>query len=219
MGSSYTYPITGIKTAEIKRNFDIPIRKNADYWRLEQTGKKPRDENKSKTGTVPKTLTFWESSKDQKEWEDSLEGQEATTTINELATGPVYEDTVDFSENPQPALGAKVVELVSWVYSVDNITDEKKAEIDSGFKKFQKAITTEAPESDGGIVAGWGSAEFDFEGVPSKRYTLLIGWKSVQAHYKCKTTPPFTDNIHWLMDNGHSKVEMVHFPYSQSIKD
>lgn len=73
--------------------------------------------------------------------------------------------------------------------------------------------TEESPESAGGLVAGWGQVEFKHDGVASRRFTALIGWKSVNAHYKCKATAPFKDNIHWLMDNNDSGVEMVHYPY------
>ena len=81
------------------------------------------------------------------------------------------------------------------------------------FKQFQKAISSEAPESDGGLVAGWGQVEFEHGGVTSRRFTCLIGWKSVEAHYACKLTAPFTENIHWLMENGHVGVEMVHYAF------
>ncbi|KAI1111816.1 hypothetical protein F5Y14DRAFT_424135 [Nemania sp. NC0429] len=160
----------------------------------------------------------WESRDAQDAWISSEAGQSAMSDIANVSAGPCYQDSVLFSEDPRPAFGAKVVELVSWVYPVDIIA-AKKDEIEQGFRKFQAAITQQAPEADGGLVSGWGQEEFDFKGVPSRRFTLLIGWKSVDAHYSCKTTKPFTENIHWLCDYGHSEIEMVHYAYSQSQTD
>ncbi|KAI1132563.1 hypothetical protein F5Y10DRAFT_230846 [Nemania abortiva] len=160
----------------------------------------------------------WTSQDAQKAWGSSESGQSTLSDIKKLPAGLLlYEDTVIFSEDPRPALRAKVVELVSWIHPVDQVTAEKKSEIEQGFKKFQVAITQQSPEADGGLVSGWGQDEFDFKGVLSRRFTLLIGWKSVEAHYACKKTKPFTDNIHWLMDYGHSEIEMAHYAYSQSL--
>ncbi|GAW18774.1 hypothetical protein ANO14919_082560 [Xylariales sp. No.14919] len=167
-------------------------------------------------GKVAGIATVWASHDAQKAWESSEAGQSARSDIKKLSTGELYDDTVLFSEDAIPVLKAKVVELVSWIHPADQIA-AKKREIEEGFKKFQTAITQQSPEADGGLVSGWGQGEFDFKGVLSRRFTLLIGWKSVEAHYACKKTKPFTDNIHWLRGYGHSEVVMVHYAYSQSL--
>ncbi len=160
----------------------------------------------------------WTSYDDQKTWASSKAGHETKDAITKFADGPVYEDVVVFAEDAGPSIGARVVELVSWIHPTSNIDAEKEKKVASDFTQFQNAIGTEAPESDGGLVAGWGQIKFDHEGVLSRRFTSLIGWKSVQAHYDCKKTAPFLDNIHWLMDNDDAGVEMVHYAYSQSLE-
>jgi hypothetical protein len=97
---------------------------------------------------------------------------------------------------------------------VEKIDAERANKVADGLEHFQKAISSEAPEADGGLVARWGQVSFDHEGVKSRRFTSLIGWKSVDAHYKGKETRPFLDNIHRLMENDDSGVEMVHYAYS-----
>ncbi|KAK5442724.1 hypothetical protein LTS15_010931 [Exophiala xenobiotica] len=153
----------------------------------------------------------------QKAWAASDAGHKVEDDISVLACGSIYEDVVLFPEDPLPTIKANVVELVSWIHPVDKIDAEREKKIADGFKHFQKAISSEAPEADGGLVAGWGQVPFDHEGVKSRRFTSLIGWKSVDAHYKCKETRPFLDNIHWLMENDDSGVEMVHYAYSKSL--
>lgn len=139
--------------------------------------------------------------------------------IKSIATGPLYEDIVLFSEAADDALGANVVELVSRIHPTSQIDKEKMKKVEYGFSKFQQAISSEAPEADGGLVAGWGQVEFDHEGVPSRRFTSFIGWKSVQAHYDCKSTPLFTKNIHWLRENNDTGVEMVHYAFSKAVEE
>ncbi|KAM4061127.1 hypothetical protein HRG_009992 [Hirsutella rhossiliensis] len=157
-------------------------------------------------------VATWKSIDLQKAWAVSTAGEAVKKQIKALAAGPVYEDVVLFSEDPASVLGAEVVELVSWIHPTANMDDDRKNKVKHGFSKFQKAISTHSPEADGGLVAGWGQVEFDHAGVPSRRFTSFIGWKSVDAHYKCKETPPFTENIHWLAENGDTGVEMVHYP-------
>jgi hypothetical protein len=131
----------------------------------------------------------------------------------------MYEDVVIFPEDAGPTIKANVVELVSWIHPVSKIDTAREEKVADGFAIFQKAISSDAPESDGGLVGGWGQIEFKHDGVASRRFTSLIGWKSVDAHYDCKKTQPFLDNIHHLIGNDHSGVEMVHFAYSSSLKE
>lgn len=162
-------------------------------------------------------LAVWKSLESQNDWAKSEQGAAVQANMQAMASGPVYHDVVVFTEDVEPTLAAEAVELVSWIHPSSSIDQKKMSDVEQGFKIFQKAISTQAPESDKGLVGGWGQ-EFDYNGTPSRRWTALIGWKSVQAHYDCKKTAIFTENIHWLMDYGHSEVEMVHFSYAASLE-
>ncbi|KAI0112082.1 hypothetical protein GGR51DRAFT_568935 [Nemania sp. FL0031] len=160
----------------------------------------------------------WSSQEDQKAWAASLEGQEVKSAIQRLSDGALYDDIVVFPEEPLPALGAKVVELISWIYSVKQF-NAKKNDIEKGFKDFQSSVIEQAPEADGGSVSGWGQ-EFNHGGEPSRRFTLLIGWGSVDAHDACKKSKQFKDNLHHLTDHESMYMEdIVHYAYSQSLED
>jgi hypothetical protein len=136
--------------------------------------------------------------------------------IESVASGKVYDEVVVFPENADAALGAPAVELVSWIYPVSKLTEEHKKKIETGFANF-KAPLSKTPQAAGDLVGGWAQSDFEHDGVPSRRWTLLIGWKSVEDHYACKKTQPFIDNIHWLMENDHvDPVDMVHYAYSSS---
>lgn len=123
-----------------------------------------------------------------------------------------------FPDDAGPALAAPVVELVSWIYPSGRVDAETQNKIAKGFSVFANAIMSEAPEAAGESIGGWGQVEFDHDGTLSRRYTALIGWKSVEAHYACKETPPFQKNIHNIMEHNHTGIEMVHYAYSQSSK-
>jgi hypothetical protein len=105
---------------------------------------------------------------------------------------------------------------VSWIHLSSKIDAGREKKVADGFSKFAKAITADASEAEGGLVGGWGQVEFDHGGIQPRRYTALIGWKSVEAHYACKKTAPFLENIHYFMENDDSGVEMVHYKYSSS---
>ena len=129
-----------------------------------------------------------------------------------LATGPVYADIVDFPEDAYLYFEALVVELISFIYPSNEITPEFASKVVNGWGIFAKAIF-KTPEVDGALASGWGQIEFEHEGVKSRRWTCLIGWKSVEDHYACKKTAPFKDNIHHLMDHGRTGIEMRHYAY------
>lgn len=160
-------------------------------------------------------LSDWESREALNSWLSSTDGVSTKQEILKLATGPVYEDIVLFSEDVMPSLGATAVELVSWFHPVTKIDNKKKEQAWHGFEEFRKAIQ-DTPQAEGGLVAGWGEIPLQNDGTLSKRFTLFIGWKSVDAHYECKETPAFLDNIHWLNDNDDDGVEMVHYYWSAS---
>jgi hypothetical protein len=94
-----------------------------------------------------------------------------------------YDDVVNFPADAGPSLSAPVVELVSWIHYTSNIDKDLENKCLDGSAKFAKAISSESPESAGGLVAGWGQVEFKHDGMASRRFTALIGWKSVNAHY------------------------------------
>jgi hypothetical protein len=104
---------------------------------------------------------------------------------------------------------------VSWIHPTVNVTEEKKKAVYDGFLHFREAVSP-LPEPDGGMVAGWGQMDFEREGVPSLRFTALVGWKSVEAHFGCKKTAVFEANIHHLRGQGARGVEMVHYAFSNS---
>lgn len=141
----------------------------------------------------------------------SPEGKQARADLEALAAGPIYEDVLTIREHPTHPFDAEVVELVSWFHPVSTIDYAKQVQVGYGFDRFKQAIL-DSPEIDGGLCAGWGEFEFEHKGVTCRRFTALIGWKSVDAHYACKSTPVFIENFHWLMDNNHTGVEMVHYP-------
>lgn len=161
----------------------------------------------------------WKSYDAQKDWAASAASTTLMGDIKSIATGPLYEDILLFSEAADGTLSANAVEIVSRIHPTSQIDKDKMEKVEYGFSKFQEAISNEAPQAEGGLVAGWGQVEFDHEGVPSRRFTAFIGWKSVQAHYDCKSTPPFKKNIHWLMENGHTGTEMVHYAFSQTAEE
>jgi hypothetical protein len=114
-------------------------------------------------------------------------------------------------------LSAPIDEQVSWIHPVSKIDRERENKVAYGFTQFAAAINGKAPEAAGGLVGGWGQVEFEYEGVKFRRFTAFIGWKSVEEHYKCKETALFMDNVHWLRENGHSGMEMVHYKYADSV--
>ena len=131
-----------------------------------------------------------------------------------FAIGPLYAGVVIFSNDAGPTLGAPVVELLSWIFPSSEITPELTSKVTHDFDVIAKTVS-ESPEAAGGFVSGWGQIEFDCGRVKSRRWTCLIGWKSVEAHYACKETTPYQDNIHHVMNHGHTGLEMVHFAYSR----
>ncbi|KAI8622849.1 hypothetical protein F5Y19DRAFT_482352 [Xylariaceae sp. FL1651] len=138
----------------------------------------------------------WKSFESQKVWVDSNEGKAAKSNIQNLSTGPIYDDTVLLSDDSiMPTLGAKIVEIISWIHLTEKVEGKKEA-IEQGFWYFHNAIIGGAPETEGGLVSGWGQAEFDFQGVLSKRFTLLMDWRSVEAHYACAEMKLFKENLH-----------------------
>ncbi|KAJ6020894.1 hypothetical protein N7540_006398 [Penicillium herquei] len=158
----------------------------------------------------------WDSRSAQKTWANSVEYRTWMSDIKSLAAGPLYEDIILLDEAVNEVLGAKVVEIVSWIHPNSQIDEEKTLLLEDGFLKFPKAISNEASGVDAGLVAGWGQIEFVDERVHCHRFTSLIGWKSVQANYDCKFTPAFVENIQWLMDNNERGLEMVHYSFSGS---
>jgi hypothetical protein len=76
------------------------------------------------------------------------------------------------------------IEIVSWIYPIEKLTEEHKEKIATDFDKFKAAISS-TPEAARGLVAGWSQHYFDHEGVRAWRWTALIGWKSVEDHYAC----------------------------------
>jgi hypothetical protein len=111
-----------------------------------------------------------------------------------------------------PSLNAQTVELVSWIYPTEKVDDKFEQKCIYGFDKFSESISSSKWAS-GGMISGWSINTFDHDGTQSRRFTGLIGWQSVEAHYECKKTPTFTDHIHWL-ENGDTGIEMVHYDYS-----
>ncbi|KUJ13138.1 uncharacterized protein LY89DRAFT_737122 [Mollisia scopiformis] len=173
--------------------------------------------------------TFWAVQEEDKKvagiavsWK-SLDNQaaffkkiELSKAIKAVTSKSIYNDMVIFLVDPAPTLSAPAVELVSWIYLVSKIDKEREDKVAYGFLKFADAISSRAPEAAGGLVSGWGQMPFEHEDVESRRFTSFIGWKSVEDHYKCKETPPFLENIHWLMENDDSGIEMVHYKYVDS---
>lgn len=161
-------------------------------------------------------MTDWANHERYATWATPEQKKAITQLLDNLSSGPIYEDIVVFPGNAGPALAAPVVELVSWIYPSKKVDSDTKTQIAKGFSVFANAIVSEAPEAAGGTIGGWGQIDFEHEGILSKRYTALIGWKSVEAHYACKETPPFQKNIHNIMEHNHTGLEMVHYAYSQS---
>ncbi|KAK3320220.1 hypothetical protein B0T19DRAFT_434099 [Cercophora scortea] len=162
---------------------------------------------------------IWKSLEAHKEWTSSPAGTSFKNDLTTIASesAPIQEDFVIFTNPIDATLTAQVVELVSWIHPTTSLTEAKKKAREDGFAHFQTAISAAAPQSDGGLVAGWGQVEFEHKGVPSHRLTCLIGWKSVEAHYECKTTELFTSNIHHLRDPEAIGVEMVHYAYREAV--
>ncbi|KAJ8132738.1 hypothetical protein O1611_g881 [Lasiodiplodia mahajangana] len=204
-----------IPTAEVIGSGSSTVNGVAEIFRTASGNTATLWASQHEDNKVAGLAAVWESQDAQRAWTTSQEGQAVESTIKKLSTGPLYDDTVIFSEDPFPVLKANAVELISCIYSVDQYK-ARKGDIEQGFKHFQKGLSEQAPEVDRGLVSGWGQ-EFDYEGVPSRRFTLLIGWKSVDAHYVCKSTKAFTDNIHWLVGYGYTKSVMAHYAYGQSL--
>ncbi|KAJ5611611.1 hypothetical protein N7528_008716 [Penicillium herquei] len=154
----------------------------------------------------------WASYTAQKTWAASVEYATWISEIKSLANGPLYEDILLLPELVNEILEADVVEIVSWVHPTSQM-EEKKEMLEDGFLKFQEAIDNEDSGVHTGLVAGWGQIEFVDEGVCCRRFTSFIGWESVQAHYDCKLTPPFVENIKWLMNKDERHHEMVHYVF------
>jgi hypothetical protein len=127
-----------------------------------------------------------------------------------LTSKPIYNDIVLFPEDARPALRAPVNEQVSWIHPVSKIASDCEKKVAYGFSHFAEAIN-KAPEAASSLVNDWCLVEFEHDGVKSRRFTALIGWKSVEEHYRCKETALFMDNVHWLRGNDHSGVEMAHY--------
>ncbi|KAJ5709960.1 hypothetical protein N7493_009552 [Penicillium malachiteum] len=155
----------------------------------------------------------WASYNAQTIWAASVEYATWMSKIKSLANGPPYEDVLLLPEPVDEILTADVVEIVSWVHPTSQIDEEKKSLLERGFLKFQEAIDNLDSGVHAGLVGGWGQIEFVDEGVHCRRFTSFIGWESVQAHYDCKLTPPFVENIQWLMDKNERRLEMVHYVF------
>jgi hypothetical protein len=152
--------------------------------------------------------TDWKTSEAYNKFKSSPEYQ---AVIGKFGTSGTSEDLLLCSSAAAPTLTAPTVEIVSWIHHSSNITPEFEKVVFEKFEVFNEAITTQSPYAAGGMAAGWGQVEFDLEGVPSRRFTALIGWKSVEAHTTCKGTLPFRDNIHLLSKNGNAAFEMGHY--------
>ncbi|KAL9607256.1 MAG: hypothetical protein Q9167_007814 [Letrouitia subvulpina] len=151
------------------------------------------------------------------DWSHSDLKSKSEELINGLFSheGALYEDVVVFPGDAGSALDAPAAELVSWIYATDGLDDAKRQKIDRGFAAFADPLQAQAPETAGGAIAGWSQLDFTYEGKSrARRFTALIGWKSVEAHYACKETRPFLDNIHNIMDLNHIGIEMVHYSFS-----
>ncbi|CAL8575893.1 hypothetical protein XPA_001792 [Xanthoria parietina] len=157
----------------------------------------------------------WSKYEAYSNWNTPEQTRISNELLQNVSNAPVYSDVVVFPEDAGSALAAPVVELVSWIYPAAKINADAEKTIAEGFYVFANAIMSEAPEAAGRTVGGWGQVPFDHEGTSSKRYTALIGWKSVEAHYACKKTPPFLDNIDHIGKHGHTGLEMAHYAYSQ----
>ncbi|KAJ5723086.1 hypothetical protein N7488_001121 [Penicillium malachiteum] len=159
----------------------------------------------------------WASYNAQTTWAASVEYATWMSEIKSLTDGPLHDDILLLPELVDEILTADVVEIVSWVHPTSQIDEEKKSLLEDGFLKFQEAIDNEDSGVHTGLVGGWGQTEFVDEGVRCRRFTSLIGWESVQAHYDCKLTPPFVENIQWLMDKNERRLEMAHYAF-QDVK-
>jgi hypothetical protein len=104
--------------------------------------------------------------------------------LESITAGALYEDVVNCPADAGPSISAPVVVLVSWIHHTSNIDLDLENKRLDAFAKFAKAISSESPESAGGLAAGWGQVEFKHDGVASRHFTALIGWKSVNAHYR-----------------------------------
>jgi hypothetical protein len=149
------------------------------------------------------------------DWTNTDDYKTINVLLELLASGHVCDQVIVFSEDASAALEAPTVEIVSWIYPIEKLNEERKEQTATDFGKFKAAISN-TPEAAGGLVAGWSQHYFDHKGVRARRWTALIGWKSVEDHYACKNTKAFLDNIHWLMDNEHLEpVEMVHYNFAK----
>jgi hypothetical protein len=95
---------------------------------------------------------------------------------------------------------------------VSNLTPKREADLYEKFTHFAAGIES-SEHSAGKTTGGWGQILFEHKGQECKRFTALIGWKSVEDHAACKSTPAFRDNIHLLSKNNDIGVEMVHYEF------
>lgn len=133
-------------------------------------------------------------------------------------TTPRFGDVVVFPADAGPSLSAAIVEQVSFFLPYSEVDAGREKRVADGFAKFAESIMAD-PEADDGMVGGWGRLPAFQEGVSCRRYTTLMGWKSYDAHFACKKTAVYKDNVHHLKKTECSlvaTVDMAHYKYSAS---
>jgi hypothetical protein len=147
---------------------------------------------------------------------DSDASETITESFKSHMAGDTTERVVFPYEDPSMAFNAPVTEVMPWFFPLSMMKPEFTELVPGNFIKFAKRIA-EAPEHVGRAVGGWGKYEVEFNGQRCRSFTGFIGWKSVEAHQACKTTPPFKNHIHLPRHPGNAGLEMKHFALSSRL--
>lgn len=159
----------------------------------------------------------WNSVDDHKKFMDSPAYKPFLEKFGELLGGAPQLWHAEYRPHPPSALldgkTTPATEVLHAYFPTD-LSKEDATAFQERIAKLAGAIEKGAGEDYTGFVAGWVDEELDIPGKEEKGkvYSVLVGWKSVEAHNKFRETQIFKDNIHLLREAKHLKgVNMIHF--------
>ncbi|KAI1458049.1 hypothetical protein F4805DRAFT_155012 [Annulohypoxylon moriforme] len=124
---------------------------------------------------------------------------------------------VEFSSWPPSALdgagkGKSPVAEVLQIYFAGDVSDSARASIEGTAKEFLEKLAGSAKGMTRENALGW-SVEKDvpFKGEPSRIFTAVVGWTSVEEHNKTRETEEFKQLIPMIRNlEGLKGMEMCH---------
>lgn len=116
-------------------------------------------------------------------------------------TSVLYHAALD-PPSPKSVCSAPATEVLTIYFPSDKPAAEQEAHANN-LKKMGEAF--KGIEGCFGLVGGWILEELPCEGATggkSKAFACLVGWASVEAHTKGRSSTTFKENIHLVNDTG-----------------